>query len=155
MEETERRTAEEYLLNPYSGEWIKAIKIAMAEPGLVPYSGKPLRKSSPAVDLQAYILARIAFVRCAVRRADCREVPLYRGMSSEQDLYETPESLPSVAFSPDTAAEFADIRPGAPSRSAYLVKFTPPVEMLFMTFFETEAFNQRYLEQEAVILYRK
>lgn len=38
-------------------------------------------------------------------------------------------------------------------RSPYFVKYTCPVEKLFMTYFETRQFSERYKKQEAVIFY--
>ena len=157
--ELEKMTAEQYLLNPYSGEWIKGMKIVMAEMGLIAYAGTNIRRQesfSGIGDKQLrskYIIARIAFLRSMSVMKGISEVPLFRGMSSERDFFETPDGLLSMTFSLDTAMEFADMKQLSDSRSAYVVKYTCPVEKLFMTFFETEQFNERYPEQEAVIFY--
>lgn len=155
----EKTTAEQYLLNPYSGEWIKAMKIVMAEMGLIAYNSTCTRKKETFLGVGTkenrnnYIIARIAFVRSIFKMRGITEIPLFRGMSSEKDFYETPETLVSATFSADTAIEFTDVKQLTKARSAYFVKFTCPVDKLFMSFFETRQFNERYKEQEAVIFY--
>lgn len=157
----EKKTADQYLLNPYSGEWIKGMKIVMAEMGLIAYKGyiprtkdifcgigtKELRKK--------YIIARSAFLRGIFKLTGHMEVPLYRGMSSSIDLYETSNTLVSATFSADTAKEFASIDNPSEYKSCYWVKFPYPVRNLFMTFLETKQFSERYKEQEAIIFYRE
>lgn len=157
--ELEKETAEQYLLNPYSGEWIKGLKITMAEMGLISYSGTYPRKKETSAKLAtkekqvAYIIARTAFLRSIFKLKGITEVPLFRGMSSEIDFFETPQTLVSTTFSAATAMEFSNLKQSSNARSAYCVKFTCPVDQLFMTFFETRQFNERYKEQEAIIFY--
>lgn len=157
--ELEQETAEQYLLNPYSGEWMKGMKIVMAELGLIGYNGTYPRKKETFLGMGskesriAYILARTAFVRSIFKLKGITEIPLFRGMSSEIDFYETPQTLISTTCSVSTAMEFADMKQSSNARSAYVVKFTCPIENLFMTFFETRQFSERYKEQEAVVFY--
>lgn len=159
LHELERLTAEQYLLNPYSGEWIKGMKIVMAEMGLIAYHGTVPRKNDTFSGIGAkenrvnYIIARTAFLRSMFRLKGISEVPLFRGMSSESDFYETPQTLISATLSADTAMEFANVKDLSKARSAYFVKFPCPVKNLFMTYFETRQFSERYKEQEAVIFY--
>ncbi|MBQ8237632.1 MAG: hypothetical protein IJZ39_05755 [Oscillospiraceae bacterium] len=159
LSELDRLTAEQYLLNPYSGEWIKSTKIIMAEMGLIAYSGTPTRKTDTFSGIgekelrKRYIIARTAFLRSIFKLKGIREVSLFRGMSSSIDFYETPHTLVSTTFSAETALAFTDIQSSSKSRSAYFVKFTCPVDRLFMTFLETRQFSQRYKEQEAIIFY--
>ena len=154
----EIETAEQYLINPYSGEWIKGMKIVMAEIGLIAFRGTQPRKKDTFLGIGAkenrknYILARIAFLRSIFKLKGHTEVPLFRGMSSELAFFETPETLLSSTFSINTAMAFSEMQTEK-VRSAYLVKFTCPVDNLFMTFFETKQFSQQYKEQEAVIFY--
>ncbi len=158
--ELERITAEQYLLNPYSGEWMKAMKMIMAEMGLIDYSGKILRDASVFSGIgtkenrMTYIAARVAFLRTLFQLLGIAEVPLYRGVSSETDFYKTPNSLLSCTFSSDMAKEFAGVDHSDPFRSCYWMKFMCPVEKLFMTFLETQELNGRYREQEAIIFYK-
>ena len=157
--EAEKETAEQYLLNPYSGEWIKGMKIVMAELGLIAYNGTyPQKKETfqgygSKEKRIAYIIARTAFVRSIFKLKGITEIPLFRGMASEIDFYETPQTLVSTTCSVSTAMEFADMKQSSKARSAYVVKVTCPVENLFMTFFETRQFSERYKEQETVIFY--
>lgn len=157
--EAEKETAEQYLLNPYSGEWIKGMKIVMAELGLIAYNGTYPRKKETFQGYGskekriAYIIARTAFVRSIFKLKGITEIPLFRGMASEIDFYETPQTLVSTTCSVSTAMEFADMKQSSKVRSAYVVKVTCPVENLFMTFFETRQFSERYKEQETVIFY--
>lgn len=159
--ELEQRTAGDYVLNPWSGEWLKGMKIVMAELGLIGYQGTIPRKADLFSGLgdkglrRQYILARCGFVQALFRRVGLKEVPLYRGMASESDFFETPSSLLSATFSPQTALEFASL-PDSPNeiRSSYCVKFTCPVSALFMTFLETRQLNEKHQEQEAILFYR-
>lgn len=157
--EAEKETAEQYLLNPYSGEWIKGMKIVMAEMGLIAYNGTYPRKKGTFLGIGskekriAYVIARIAFVRSMFKLKGIREIPLFRGMASEIDFHETPQTLLSTTCSVSTAMEFADMKQSSNARSAYIVKFTCPIQNLFMTFFETRKFSERYKEQEIVIFY--
>lgn len=157
--EIEKHIAEQYVLNPYSGEWIKYIKIVMAEMGLISYNGTIPRKSdaftglSDKTLLREYVISRLAFIQAMFNLNGICEVPLFRGMSSDIDLYDTPQTLVSTTFSAETASAFAGLNQESTSRSAYLVKFSCPVESLFMTFFETKELNRQYKEQEAVIFF--
>lgn len=158
--EIEQKTANQYLLNPYSGEWIKGLRIVMAEMGLIDYYETIPRTSDIFCGLgekrnrKEHILSRMAFIQSLFELLDIKEVPLYRGMSSAVSFYETPCTLLSATFSSDTAKEFASIGNDDSFRSTYFVKFTYPVSNLFMTFLETKQFNERYQEQEAIIFYR-
>lgn len=157
----EEKTADQYLLNPYSGEWIKGMKIVMAEMGLIAYNGYIPRTKDIFCGIGAkemrkkYIIARSAFLRGIFKLTGHKEVPLYRGMSSSIGLYETPNTLVSATFSADTAKEFASTDNPSEYKSCYWVKFSYPVRNLFMTFLETKQFSERYKEQEAIIYYRE
>ena len=159
--ELEQKTAEQYLLNPYSGEWIKGMKIVMAEAGMIAYDGsiprtKDIFSGIGVKELRKkYIVARSAFLRAIFHLCGHREVPLYRGMSSASPLFETPCTLVSTTFSADVAKAFASVDDSSACKSCYWVKFSYPIEHLFMTFYETKQFNERYKEQEAIIYYRK
>ena len=158
--ELELKTANQYLLNPQSGEWIKGLKIVMAEMGLIDFKERIPRTKDIFLGMgeksvrRNYIISRLAFIQSIFEILGIEEVPLYRGMSSSINLFETPSTLVSATFSADTAKDFASINDDSAYRSAYFVKFMYPITNLFMTFFETEQFNERYKEQEAIIIYR-
>lgn len=156
----ERKTSEQYLLNPYSGEWIKGLRIVMAEMGLIDFEEKVPRTKNIFEGIgskekrKRYIICRLAFVQTLFELAGYEKVQLFRGMTTENKLFEKPKTLISATFNPEVAQAFSTIDRNEKVTFSYLVKFTYPIENLFMTYFETEAFNKRYQEQEAVILYR-
>lgn len=96
----------DYVLNPWSGEWLKGMKIVLAELGLIGYQGTIPRKPDVFSGLgdkelrRQYILARCGFVQALFRRADLTEVPLYRGWPASPTSFETPSSLLSATFCP-------------------------------------------------------
>lgn len=158
--ELEVKTANQYLLNPYSGEWLKGLKIVMAEMGLIDFEDTIPRTSGIFEGIghkdlrKQYIIARMAFLRSLFKMTGLYEIPLFRGMSSLINLFETPCTLLSTTFSLQTAQAFASFDQSSLYKSAYLIKFSYPVENLFMTFLETRQFNERYQEQEAIVFYR-
>jgi len=160
LNELEIKTANQYLLNPYSGEWLKGLKIVMAEMGLIDFEGTIPRTSDIFEGIgkkelrKQYIIARTAFLRSLFKMSGLYEIPLFRGMSSSTNLFETPCTLLSTTFSVKTAQAFASFDQSSLYKSAYLIKFCYPVENLFMTFLETKQFNERYREQEAIVFYR-
>ena len=102
------------MTNPYAGEWIKGMKIVMAEMGLIDYAGVGMRKPDAFLErgaksiLAEYIVARVAFVRSVFKLCGYAEIPLYRGMASESEFFENPSTLLSTTFSLKTAMSFAD-----------------------------------------------
>lgn len=156
----ERKTANQYLLNPYSGEWIKGLRIVMAEMGLIDFNEKIPRTKDVFEGIESkekrrqYIISRMAFVQAFFKLSGYEEVQLFRGMSTEGTLFEKPRTLLSASFNPEVGKAFSNIDRNQQITFSYLIKFTYSIKNLFMTFFETKAFNERYQEQEAVILYR-
>lgn len=156
----ERKTANQYLLNPYSGEWIKGLKIVMAEMGLIDFNEKKPRTNSIFKGIgckdkrRQYIVSRLAFVQSYFELSGYKEVQLFRGMATEGTLFEKSKTLISASFNPEVGRAFSSIDRNEQVTFSYFIKFTYPIENLFMTFFETKAFNERYQEQEAIILYR-
>lgn len=157
----ERKTANQYVLNPYSGEWIKGLRIVMAEMGLIDFNEKKPRTKDIFKGIgckekrKQYIISRMAFIQSFFELSGYKEVQLFRGMSTEGPLFEKSKTLISASFNPEVGKEFSNIDRNEQITFSYLIKFTYPIENLFMTFFETESFNERYQEQEAVILYRE
>ncbi len=158
--ELEEKTANQYILNPHSGEWIKGLKIVMAELGLIDFDEKRPRTKDIFMGIgsralrKQYIIARLAFVQTFFKLAHYREVPLFRGVVTESKNYQTPKTLLSTTFNADVAKAFSSLEDNDKVAFSYFVKFSYPIENLFMTFFETKSFNERYLEQEAIVLYR-
>lgn len=156
--EQEIRTSENIVLNPHSGEWIKGMEIVLAEMGLLHYVGKITRSkavfegSGQKVIRKAYLLNRLGFIRAYFNLLGISEVVLYRGMSTEREWEKRPRSLLSCTFNLNVAKSFANYERNSKYRSAYLAKFTSPVQRLFMTYLETRAMNQQYKEAEAFLL---
>ncbi len=157
--ELEQRTARAIVLNPYSGEWIKGMRIVMAVLSILPYRGMVPRTCDIFDGIgrkelrEEYILNRLAFVRAAFALSDIKEVVLYRGMSTESQWRGRKEgSLTSWTFKRKVAEAFTDMRKNSRFINSYLIKRTFPVEKLFITFVETAEMNEQYLEAEALVL---
>lgn len=156
----EKKTAEQYLLNPHSGEWTKGLRIVLAEMGLLDFKEKKPRTKDIFKGIgskdnrKRYIISRLAFIQTFFTLAGYEKVQLFRGMATENDNFETPMTLLSTSFNPRVGKAFSSLERNDKVTFSYFIKFTYPVENLFMTFFETEVFNERYAEQEAIILYR-
>jgi hypothetical protein len=160
LKDLEQRTAENIVLNPFSGELVKGMLITLAEMGLVDYHGKIPRiqgtfeGQTSQTHRKKYLIHRLAFVRAYFELLDIHEVVLYRGMSTEGEWRQRGRSFLSCTFSQKVAGAFADFDRESRFRQAYLVKTTVPVDRLWMTYLETAAMNRQYLEAEALVLYR-
>jgi len=158
LAEHEARTAENYVLNPHSGEWIKGMEIVLAEMGLVGYRDKIARTPDIFEGLgskqhrRKYLMHRLAFVRAYFRLLDIGEVVLYRGMKTESELKRVERRLISCSFNLRVSRELSDFSREKRYRNSYLAKLVVPVERLWMTFLETSQMNREYREAEAVIL---
>jgi hypothetical protein len=155
--EQEQLTSRSFVLNPFSGEWIKGLEITFAELGLRDFVGAAPRTGSIFLGSgtkrlrRDYIVHRLAFVRATFKLLGCREVVLFRGMSTEGNWQTSSHRLfSSWTFSKDVAEAFAT---SARSKHSYLVKRTFPIEKLFLTCVETNAMNRQYQEQEAVVIH--
>ena len=157
----ETKTSHQYLLNPNSGEWIKGLRIVMAEMGLIDFNEKKPRTSDIFTGIglkemrSKYILSRLAFVSSFFELSGYKEVQLFRGMATEGALFEKSKTLISATFNPEVGKAFSIIDRDEKITFSYLIKFTYPIENIFMTYYETMSFNERYREQEAVVLYRE
>lgn len=155
--EQERLTSKIYVLNPFSGEWIKGLQIACAELGLKAFTGTVPRTadifSGPGDKQlrQSYIIHRLAFVRALFKSLGLREVVLFRGMAAEGDWQvHSHRFFSSWTFSKEVAEAFVS---NANAKHSYLLKRTFPIEKLFLTYVETAAMNKQYLEREAVVIH--
>lgn len=162
LAELETKTAQQLVLNPNSGEWIKGLRIVMAEMGLIDFDEKIPRTKDIFKGIgtkeyrRKYIIHRMAFVQAFFQLLGIDKVTLYRGMSTSSKLRDTPRTILSTTYSLEVAQSFADLASKDEDVTySYCVKFVYPVTNLFMTFFETQEFNGRYKEQEMLILYRE
>ncbi len=159
MGEIEKRTAETFVLNPYSGEWIKGMEIVLAEMGFVSYKRKIPRTKDIFEGLgtkekrRKYLIYRLAFVRAYFHLLGIDEVILYRGMSSEREWTTVDGTLLSCTFSLEVAQSFSDLKKDSKYKNSYIVKRTYLVSILFMTYLETKAMNMQYTEAEALVFF--
>jgi hypothetical protein len=158
LSEQEKRTSKIYVLNPFSGEWIKGLQITFAELGLKEFIGTIPRTtdifSGPGNKQlrQQYIIHRLAFVRALFKSFGYPEVVLFRGMAAEGNWQaHSHRFFSSWTFSKEVAEAFASR--DEHSKHSYLLKRTFPVEKLFLTCVETTAMNGQYREHEAVVIH--
>ena len=155
----EQLTTENMVLNPFSGEWIKGLRIMLAELGIVSYYGKEIRTNNifkgegKRVIRRKYLINRLAFIRAYIELLDIDEIVLYRGMSTDKDWIKKDRTFLSCTFNQEVAEDFCCLKRDSKYKNAYLLKMTYPISNLFMSFFETEAMNNQYEEAEALILY--
>lgn len=160
LAEQERLTSEIYVLNPHSGEWIKGMKIVLAEMGLKKFSGSIVRDRNLFLGVgdkrhrRAYLLERLAFVRALFKLLGKSHVRLFRGASVEGPWrVGAPKFFSSWTFSKAVAESFCCFDSDSGTAHSYLFMRTFPVEKLLMTFLETESMNRQYCEAEAVLMH--
>jgi hypothetical protein len=141
--------------NPSSGEVVKGHAIVLAELGLCPYDGPPVRDPATfeapwdRARRAEHLLARMAFTQALWSEHEM--VELYRGAAVDGPLPDrTPASLISATFSRRVATEHFE--GGPTTRTAVLWRQRVPINRLIMTFAETRAFNDRFREAEAVLI---
>jgi len=159
LSELERLTTQTYVLNPFSGEWIKGMEIVLAEMGFKDFVGTVVRDKGLFEGLgdkrlrRQYLLSRLGFMRAMFDLIGRRELKLYRGMSAEgpwrsgRDRY-----FSSWALSREVAESFASFGEDARVAHSYLIMRTFPIHRLFMTVIETSAMRAQYREEEAVVM---
>lgn len=160
LSELERKTAETYVLNPQSGEWMKGIQIAAAEAGMKEFKGTVVRTKDLFTGIGAkenrikYIQSRIGFVVAMFDLMGRKEVVLYRGMATEGVWSSGKQKFfSSWTFSKKVADAFARLEPNDHSSNSYLIKRTIPTNKLFMTYIETKEMNAQYEEVEAIVVH--
>lgn len=155
----EKKTADNIVLNPNSGEWVKGMAIMLGELGLVSYNGKIPRTKDIFTGLGSkenrnkYLINRLAFIRAYFSILNIKKVVLYRGMSTENNWKEVQRTFLSCTFNYDVAKDFSNFSNESKYINSYIIKMTCSVKQLFMTYLESKAFNRQYNEAEALILY--
>ncbi len=131
----ETLTSKIYVLNPFSGEWIKGLQITCAELGLKEFTGTMPRTtdifSGPGNKQlrQKYIVHRLAFVRAVFKSFGYRQVVLFRGMAAEGSWQvHSHRFFSSWTFSKDVAEAF--ISSDERVKHSYLLKRTFPIEKI-------------------------
>lgn len=146
-----------YVSNPESGDLVVAHLVTLAELGLCSYRGRAVR--DPAAESgqwrrdrrTAHIVARSGFVQALWQRASQPGLMIYRGIGLQDGLAELTDrggALVSATFSRRVAESHFD---SSSTPAGALLRRELPVNRLFMTFLETAAMNDRYLEAEAVL----
>ncbi len=154
--ELEERFSSTYVSNPRSGELIKGHGIVLAEMGLAPFHGKVVRDPNtfihyPKPVRQHHILWRLAFLRALFAELNCPHLLVYRGIRvNDTASPHSPGTWISTALHPPVAMEH--ITHINPTQTGLMYSRWMPVDRLWMTFYETRAMNQHYLETEAVFL---
>lgn len=155
--EIERTFATTYVSNPHSGETVKGHAIVLAELGLVPFRGTIVRSPATFADAWSreqratHILARMALTQALWSRAErCESLMLYRGVAVATALRFRPRAtFISATFAREVAEHHFD---SAGATAAALYRQVLPLDRLFMSFLETEAMNQQFLEAEGILL---
>ena len=151
----EQGFARQFVSNPSSGEMVKGHRIVLAELGLVGYAGTVLRDPATFAGTwsrerrAAHICARLAFLRALFARMGITHLTLWRGLSADGPLRTNRRrTFISTSFAEAVARDHFDT--ARPTRA--LMCQSVPVERVFMTYLETSAMNDRFLEAEAVLL---
>lgn len=144
----------QFVSNPYAGEIVKGHRVVLAELGLVPYVGTVVRDPATLAgawsrDRRAqHLIARIAFARALFRRLGVTHVTLHRGFTAHGSIEASRnETFVSASFSPDVA------RSHLHDPSGVLLEQEVPVDRVVMTYLETRAMNEMFLEAEAILLF--
>jgi hypothetical protein len=149
--------ARAFVSNPNAGELVKSHAMVLARLGLCPFDGKILR--DPA-QLRApwswevrrrHVVARLGFMRALWAAWGIEELTLYRAAATEGSVDPArAASWVSATLSREVAE--AHFEGGPSTRAAAMWRQLVPVERMFMTFLETPAMNQSFLEAEAVLV---
>ena len=153
----DRRFCESLVSNPGSGELIKGHAIVLAELGLCRFEGTVVRDPGLFEEPWSrhrraeHLIARMALVQELWASGVGQPLTLYRAAAVDGALSSNrPASFVSCTFSEQVAdAHFAG---GATTRSAVKWRQAVDTEHLLTTFLETEAFNDRFKEAEAVLI---
>jgi hypothetical protein len=157
LAELDRQFTETFVSNPNSGELVKGHAIVLAHLGLHPYRGHAPRDRRllthpwPAEQRKRHIIARLGFLSALWTLLELDRLTLYRGAASEEPLSGRSDgSFVSATFSLEVAQ--SHFEGGPATRNALLMRMSVPASRVFMTFLETSAMNERFLEAEAVVI---
>ena len=156
LPDMDQQLAASYVSIPGSGDRVRAHLITAARLGLCGYHGKAIRDTSSLSGTwteerrAAHIIIRTGFVQALWRRAARPGLMIYRGigLQGSAELAASSGSLISATLSRAVAESHFN---SEPCPAAALLRRQLPVERLFMTFVETSAMNDKYLEAEAVL----
>ena len=147
LDHLEEIISKQLVLNPNAGEVSKQLSISLAMLGFLPYHASILRKAPfDQEEVSRYLIHRLAFTQYLFE-----DFTVYRGMSSEGPFQKLNRSFVSYTDSLDVAKAFTEFE-NPRFQSVYLLKKKAKKEELFMTHYETQAFDQTYHEKEVVLL---
>jgi hypothetical protein len=159
LKEMEVRTATNFVSNPESGEWVKGMKIILAEMGLCPFRGKAIRTDDifkgrgTRARRRRYLIHWFAFLRALYRSVGIERVSVFRGASMEGDWKpKEARTFTSWSFNRAVAESFCKKGLKGEFPHGYLIRRTFPIEKLLMTYIETAAMNDKFKEAEALVL---
>ncbi len=155
LDALEHEFAATYVSNPASGEVVKGHAIVLAEIGLCPYHGRPVRGSALFTGTgsrearRAHILLRLAFLAELFGLLDLSRVELFRGVATDRLVSRShPPSLLAATFSREVALAHL----ASPTRLRMLARQHVPTSRVLMSFIETREMSERYREAEAVLI---
>ncbi len=153
----EQQTSEVIVSNPYAGEWLKHLFIALANMGFVEYRGRlarPLDSLPSGHDFKQYIIKRLAFIRALFLSNTIETIPLYRGMSSSYPWTLFPKAFSSWTSEYSVAKDLAEIEENNDKEVSYILKRKTHINEIFMSCLETSAMNKKYDEKEFLLFCR-
>jgi hypothetical protein len=159
LKESEIQTAANIVSNPESGEWVKGMKIVLAEMGIRQYHGKAPRTTDifegrgARPERARYLIHRLAFLRAFFGSMGIDNVSLFRGVSVEWDWRAGGmRTFTHWTFSREVAESFGQEGLDGTFKHGYLIRRTFPVSKLLMTYIETARMNNQFKEAEALVL---
>ena len=156
--ELEACFSRDFASNPHASEMIKAHRLVLADLGLCPFEGAPLRDPAwlaPPWDSarrRDHIVTRLAFLRLVFSRAGLERLPLYRTVYAAGGI--TPpvnRGFVSATFRQSVALDLLEAGKAAGQAALYWQEVS--AERVFMTFLETPELSARYAESEAVLIW--
>lgn len=165
LADLEATFASHYVSKLHYSEFVKAHRIAIAEMGLVPYTGSILRDDAVLEGAfnrsqrRKHVIRRLGFVRALYSGLDIFPLLLYRGLHSPGFPQPTRnETFVSATTNLEIAEALSCFRePSNPNKEGYrvgvLMSQRIALERVFMTFVETPQMNHPYRESEVVLLY--
>ena len=159
LAEEERVTAHALSTNPFSGEWIKGMCMVLAEMGMVSYLGKAPRTLDIFEGIgnkenrRKYLLHRIAFTRAVFQLHGVTELTVYRCAGEGQQWTQIEKTFMYSTLNNDVAENFCWSEQISGTVNRPLKKLRKSPKDVFMTFLETEAFNQQGEEAEVILFH--
>ena len=165
LADLEATFASHYVGKFHYSEFVKSHRIAIAEMGLVPYTGKILRDGAVLEGAfnrsgrRQHVIRRLGFVRALYAGLDTFPLLLYRGLHSPGFPQPTRnETFVSATTNLEIAETLSCFRePSNPDKEGYrvgvLMSQRIALERVFMTYMETLQMNHPYRESEVVLLH--